>query len=84
VWPSFFFTFGIAATVLFYGGLMLLVVYRCWNGRNGRPIALGLLCVVVAFCVDSAYFYPPNLMMFFIFAMTVVRVCDGESNPVLV
>ncbi|MEE8702842.1 hypothetical protein [Bifidobacterium crudilactis] len=81
--PAFFFTFGIVATVLFYGGLVL-VVYCCWNFRSGRPLALGLLCVVVAFCVDTTYFYPPNLMMFFIFAMTVVRVRDGESNPVLV
>jgi hypothetical protein len=66
--PRFFFTFGLPATLLFYGGL-LLVAYRCWcYGR--RTLSLGLLCIVFAFSVDTTYFFPPNLMMFFIFAMT--------------
>lgn len=77
--PAFFFMFGIFATVLFYGGL-LLVASRCWHHRGGRTVALGLLCVVFAFCVDTTYLYPPNLMMFFIFAMAAMTGLNHDSN----
>jgi hypothetical protein len=76
--PRFFFTFGLPATLLFYGGL-LLVAYRCWcYGR--RTLSLGLLCIVFAFSVDTTYFFPPNLMMFFIFAMTAITEHHLEVN----
>lgn len=77
--PEFFFNFGLVGVCAFYGG-MLLIVRHCWKLSCGRTIAMGLLCIVMAFCVDRTFDFPPNLMMFSLFAAGAL-VISGEVGP---
>ena len=74
--PEFFFVYGIIGVCAFYGGL-LLIARHCWNLPCGRTIAMGLLCVITAFCVDRTYDFPPNLMMFSLFAAGALLISEG-------
>ncbi|PLS27702.1 O-antigen ligase family protein [Bifidobacterium parmae] len=80
--PEFFFNFGIIGTVAFYGGLLCLVRY-CWKLAHGRTIAMGILCVTAAFCMDRTYHFPPNLMMISLFAAAAI-VISTESNRTII
>ena len=73
--PEFFFVYGIIGVCAFYGGMLLIARY-CWNLTCGRTIAMGLLCVIAAFCVDRTYDFPPNLMMFSLFAAGALLISD--------
>ena len=64
--PYFFAVFGLPCTLAFFIGLVSLVAI-CWRGKNTRTIALGILCVAIAFCVDSSYMYPPCIMNVYLF-----------------
>lgn len=70
--PKFFFMFGIVSTIAFYGGL-IYIIRRCWQCRRGRIVALGILCVFCAFCVDQSFYYPPNIMNISLFAAAVLK-----------
>lgn len=81
--PEFFFNFGIIGTIAFYIGLLCVVRY-CWKLAYGRTIAMGILCVTVAFCMDRTYHFPPNLMMVFLFAGASTMLQDSvgtEAQP---
>lgn len=64
--PYFFAVFGLPCTLAFFIGLVSLVAI-CWRGKNTRTIALGILCVAIAFCIDSSYMYPPCIMNVYLF-----------------
>lgn len=70
--PKFFFMFGIVSTMAFYGGL-LYIIRCCWQCRRSRTVALGILCVFCAFCVDRSFNYPPNIMNVSLFAAAVLK-----------
>lgn len=70
--PKFFFMFGIVSTIAFYGGL-IYIIRHCWQCRRGRIVALGILCVFCAFCVDQSFYYPPNIMNISLFAAAVLK-----------
>ncbi|MCB4916679.1 O-antigen ligase family protein [Bifidobacterium pseudocatenulatum] len=76
--PEFFFMFGIVSTAAFYGGL-LYIVWCCWQRRSSRTIAIGILCVFCAFCVDQSFYYPPNIMNVALFAAAALNR-DGETS----
>lgn len=80
--PKFFFMFGIASTIAFYGGL-LYVVWRCWQRRSSRTIAIGILCVFCAFCVDQTFNYPPNVMNVALFAAAALNRSRETSRRCL-
>lgn len=64
--PNFFALFGLLCTLAFYIGLTVLVII-CWKNQHTKTIALGILCVIIAFCVDSTYLYPPCVMNVYLF-----------------
>ena len=76
--PEFFFMFGIVSTAAFYGGL-LYIVWCCWQRRSSRTIAIGILCVFCAFCVDQSFYYPPNIMNVALFAAAALNR-DRETS----
>jgi hypothetical protein len=63
--PTFFVTFGLFGTVAFYGMLIAAIIYL-WKDLQTRTVALGVFCAFFAFCVDSSFYYPPNVMMVFV------------------
>ena len=77
--PAFFVTFGLPATIGFYSGLVVLA-RRLWQERLTRPVALGVLCVVFAFTVDTTYFYPPNLMNVYLIAIIAKKIAAPHGN----
>ena len=80
--PKFFFMFGVVSTIAFYGGL-LYVVWRCWQRRSSRTIAIGILCVFCAFCVDQTFNYPPNVMNVALFAAAALNRSRETSRRCL-
>lgn len=64
--PYFFAVFGLPCTLAFFIGLTSLVII-CWREKNTKTIALGILCVTIAFCIDSSYMYPPCIMNVYLF-----------------
>lgn len=62
--PEFFVTMGLPSTVAFYGMIVVAVVHF-WRRQNTRPVAYGLVCVAIAFCIDQSFYYPPNVMEVF-------------------
>lgn len=70
------FVLGVVSALALYVGL-LLVVRKCWN-LGDRVSAICLLCVVLAFCVDSSFWYMPNMMNFFLFAS--ISVCQLQEK----
>ena len=64
--PNFFALFGLPCTIAFYTGLIFLVII-CWKNVHTKTIALAILCVIVAFCVDQSYLYPPCVMNVYLF-----------------
>lgn len=76
--PEFFFMFGIVSAAAFYGGL-LYIVWCCWQRRSSRTIAIGILCVFCAFCVDQSFYYPPNIMNVALFAAAALNR-DRETS----
>lgn len=80
--PAFLMTFGLPATVAFYGGL-LTISRRLWEDRRTRIMALGVVSVTIAFAVDTTYFYPPNVMNVYIIstlAWTLTRTRTGTRR----
>ena len=76
--PKFFFMFGFVSTIAFYGGL-LYIVWQCWQRRKSHTVAIGILCVFCAFCVDQSFNYPPNIMNVALFAAAALNR-DGETS----
>lgn len=66
----------------FYGGL-LVVAWHLWHERLVRPVAVGLVCVTIAFIVDQSYFYPPNVMNVYLVAVLASKLKVNGSDAVL-
>lgn len=62
--PTFFVTFGLFGTIAFFGMLIASIIYL-WREQKSRTVALGVFCALFAFCVDSSFYYPPNVMLVF-------------------
>lgn len=80
--PKYFCIFGLISTVAFFGGI-ISVIRMCWHSYNGRTVAVGILCVFIAFCVDQSFLYPPNVMNIALFAVAVLcennHACNKEG-----
>lgn len=74
---EFLFHFGAPATIGLYGCL-LAGILNCW--KRARPVAYGLICIFLAFCVDQSYYYPPSLMNYFIVTMLALRVPEANTG----
>ena len=59
-----FFKYGIIAMISFVMILILPIIKLFKNGN--KIMAIGLLGVFIAFCVDSSFNYPPALMNYFL------------------
>lgn len=77
--PQFFVVFGLPCTIAFYVGLVSLTI-RCWKNKHTRTIALGILCVTIAFCVDQSFFYPPCVMNVYLFYAAARKYCLSISH----
>lgn len=69
--PKFFCIFGLISTCAFFGGLVA-IVHACWKRVDGRIMSMGILCVLIAFCVDQSFLYPPNVMNIALFAVATL------------
>jgi hypothetical protein len=70
--PEFVRTFGVLGGLLFYG-LLLSTATSAWRTPHTRPSALVFICVIVAFCVDSSFYYFPNVLLYFLFFGNCLR-----------
>ena len=50
----------------------------CWRSYNGLILAIGILCVIIAFCVEQTFLYPPNVMNIALFAVAVL--CENNHT----
>ncbi|QKN23689.1 MULTISPECIES: O-antigen ligase [Caproicibacterium] len=75
--PEFLIHFGLIATVAFFASFITLLV-ACW--KKARPMSFGILCVIMMYCVDQAYYYPPTLMLCFMFTMLSLRYQDKKAT----
>lgn len=81
--PTFFTTFGFFSTVAFYGMLIAAMVYL-WKDVRTRAVTLGVFCTFFTFCIDSSFYYPPNVMLVFIMiGMAFSTTPSQERYPVL-
>lgn len=76
--PTFFATFGFFSTVAFYGMLVAAMIYL-WKDERTKTVALGVFCSFFAFCVDSSFYYPPNVMMVFIIVGFAIRAAQEPT-----
>ena len=75
--PKYFCIFGLISTVAFFCGI-ISIIRMCWRSYNGRILAIGILCVFIAFCVDQSFLYPPNVMNIALFAVAVL--CENNHT----
>lgn len=61
-----FFKYGIITMISFLAILILPIIKLFKDGN--KIMAIGLLGVFIAFCVDSSFNYPPSLMNYFLLA----------------
>lgn len=77
--PNFFALFGLPCTIAFYTGLIFLVII-CWKNMHTKTIALAILCVIVAFCVDQSYLYPPCVMNVYLFFAAAQKLVSTSTT----
>lgn len=65
--PQLFVQCGLFATISFIA-LFISVIVSLWRNKDLRPLSLGVLCVLLAFFVDSSFDFPPNVMNVFLFS----------------
>lgn len=68
--------YGVIAFITFII-LLLKPIYLMFK-RNNKLIAIGLLCVFVAFLVDTSFNYPPGLMNYFLIVGLFLRKEENE------
>ncbi|MEE8737771.1 MAG: hypothetical protein SOI66_02535 [Bifidobacterium sp.] len=76
--PTFFATFGLFSTLAFYSMLVAAIVHL-WRNERTRTVALGVFCTFFAFCIDSSFYYPPNVMMTFMVIGIALRAAKESS-----
>jgi hypothetical protein len=70
---SILFFYGFPAALSFLGCLAACIS-ACWERKKIRCVAYGLIVVSCAFLVDTAFLFPPSLMIFFIIALMALHL----------
>ena len=74
-----FFKYGIITMISFLAILILPIIKLFKKGN--KIMAIGLIGVFIAFCVDSSFNYPPSLINYFLLAGIFMNYrYDGKSN----